>query len=233
MDSFNKEFSKSILNKGADISKDLAEIGLDSILNDGLLKDVPVISALTALFKMGKTISGSHFIKKLILFLYEFNNASIDSDKLELFKNKFESNKNYEKKVLESLILIIDRFDKEFKSKIFALLFSEYLNETYSWDEFQDLSRIIELLFISDIKIIRYLIEKNQSLMIKEINIKDFSSGTISGAIERLKTYGFLTLYKDIYDDEGTYELYKTMLTKSGKKFYNLCLHKCIEIIIS
>ena len=36
-----------------DITSDLLEVGLDSIVEDGLLKDVPILSTAISLFKMG------------------------------------------------------------------------------------------------------------------------------------------------------------------------------------
>lgn len=225
MDSLSLELGKSIVNKGTDIGVDLSEVFLDSIMEDGILKDIPIVSTISTMYKAGKSISEYIFVKKILNFINEYNKAIIDSDKLEQLKSKFESDEKYKKEVLETLILIIDRLDNEWKSTILACLFIEYINGQYSWEEFQDLSRIVEQLFLSDIKVIRNLIEKNESSIIKNINIKTMKGDTIKGSVERLKSYGFIEFEGETWESIGDYNEKSIKLTSLGGKFYNQCLH--------
>ena len=225
MDPLSLELGKSIVNKGTDVGVDLSEVFLDSVMGDGILKDIPIVSTISKMYEAGKTISEYRFVKKILNFINEYNRGIIKSDKLERLKSEFESNNKYKREVLETLILIIDRLDNEWKSTILACLFVEYINGQYSWEEFQDLSRIVEQLFLSDLKVIRNLIENHGSSIIKDINIKNMKGDTIKGSTERLKTYGFIEFEGETWGSIGDYNLKTIKLTSLGSKFYNYCLH--------
>ncbi len=51
-DFFSCALSDEVFNAGSD----LLEAGLDSIMEDGLLKEIPVISSAVSLFKIGNDI---------------------------------------------------------------------------------------------------------------------------------------------------------------------------------
>ncbi|EIA08800.1 hypothetical protein [Flavobacterium frigoris] len=61
------------------VSVELKEVGIDSILKNGLLKDIPVISVLSGIWNAGVAIRDHRFSNKLLLFLH-------DSSKLPLEK---------------------------------------------------------------------------------------------------------------------------------------------------
>ena len=67
-------FGDSLTDKSVDCLSSLAEVGLDSIMEDGLFKDVPILSTVVSLYKIGDNIKDRYNIKKLIAFLNEINN---------------------------------------------------------------------------------------------------------------------------------------------------------------
>lgn len=89
---------------------DLAEVGLDAILNDGLLKDVPVISTAIALYKIGNSIKDRHYIKKLVVFLDEINNGIADEKKRNEYRQKLQDNEDVRNQELEYLMILVDRY---------------------------------------------------------------------------------------------------------------------------
>ena len=54
---------------GSPIAIDYMEMGLDSVMEDGLLKDVPIVSTVVALYKVGNSFKERHNLKKLYIFL--------------------------------------------------------------------------------------------------------------------------------------------------------------------
>ncbi|MDZ7740301.1 MAG: hypothetical protein U5Q03_00655 [Bacteroidota bacterium] len=53
------------------VSVDLAEILVDSMINDGVFKDIPILGSIVGLGKTASTIKDTLFLKKIIHFLTE------------------------------------------------------------------------------------------------------------------------------------------------------------------
>jgi len=90
------EVEKSLVESiSPDISSntiELTEVAVDSILDDGLLRDIPIINTLVGIFKVGKTITQRYYIKKIINFLNTFN--SIEKDLLKMNCQPIKIKKN-------------------------------------------------------------------------------------------------------------------------------------------
>ena len=67
---------KTIESEGMSVGANLFEVGLDSIMEDGFLKDIPLVSTAVALYKMGNSLIDRHNIKKLVEFIKGFNENS-------------------------------------------------------------------------------------------------------------------------------------------------------------
>lgn len=89
-----------------DLISDVNEVILDSFLEDGLVKDIPIFG----LFFKGKnfvsTIQDKLFYKKMFTFLKELENTSSEDRKKET--EKIDKNPNYRTKVGEKLLFIIN-----------------------------------------------------------------------------------------------------------------------------
>lgn len=76
MNNNDLELSKSLLNtlSESDLTKigmDITEISIDSILENGVLKDFPIVGSLIGIWKTGIAINDYLFLNKMILFLKE------------------------------------------------------------------------------------------------------------------------------------------------------------------
>ena len=69
--SLSVAFGDSLKEDSVSCISDLAEVGLDAIFEDGMLKDIPILSTAVSLYKIGSSIKERHNLKKLILFLSE------------------------------------------------------------------------------------------------------------------------------------------------------------------
>jgi len=230
MKTIKEELCNSILEIDKSSIIEISESILDGFIDDSVLKNIPIVNVISSMYKTGKSISEYRFIKKILLFINEINRSEVNEDKIKNIKFRFEKEPKYKDRVLESILFIIDRLDNEMKSRILARLFIQYIDEQYSWDEFQDFSRIIESFFIVDLKLIRYLIKVNQPIYIKNIHIKNIKAYTIKGSIERLKTYGFLELLPETWGSVGDSNLKQIKLNSEGSNFYNKCLHNIVSL---
>ena len=100
-DSLSPEFESIISNA--------VELGIDALLEDGILKDIPFISSAISIYRIGKSMKERHNLKKLICFLDELNKCSLDENNRNLYAEKFQQNEKFQKQQLEYIMILIDR----------------------------------------------------------------------------------------------------------------------------
>ena len=71
--SLSLSFGNSLSEEISDIASEYAELGLDALTEDGLFKDLPFVSSIIAVYKIGKSIRERHHLAKLVSFLNEIN----------------------------------------------------------------------------------------------------------------------------------------------------------------
>jgi hypothetical protein len=145
--SFNITLTDSNLeNLGIDIS----ELAIDSVLQDGLLKDIPIVGTIINLSKFGANIHDRLFLKKLLSFLNKLE--SVPSEKRKELIQNIESSKKYRMKVGEKLLYIIDTCEDYEISELVGLLFKAFTEEKVSYDDFLKGASVLKKLSMSDFK---------------------------------------------------------------------------------
>lgn len=152
-DNKEKELSKSlketIYNSNlAEIGANIAEVTIDSVLKEGVLKDFPIIGTLVGIWKTGVTINDYLFLNKLILFLNESSKLS-EHNRSKIIDN-LES-EDYQTEAGEKLISIIDKLETGSKARMLGKALTLFGNKNISKDEFWRVSFVIERLPMSDI----------------------------------------------------------------------------------
>ena len=61
----------SMSNEAKTIATSLLEVGLDAVMDDGILKEVPILSTAVSLYKIGTSIKERHQVKILRLLLWD------------------------------------------------------------------------------------------------------------------------------------------------------------------
>lgn len=149
MSEIEKSMIETLKSDFANISKEFMEVGIDSMLQDGILKDIPIIGTLGSVFKVGISIRDRYFIRKIIEFLCSLEDTSLDERREFLVKH------SNEQRLGEKLIFILDRLDDIEKPKLIANLFKKYMYNEIDYVTFQRLSLIIEKCFIEDLKFLK------------------------------------------------------------------------------
>lgn len=130
------------------VSGELVEVGIDSILKEGLLKDIPVINVLSGIWKTGVAIRDYRFSNKLLLFLHESSKLPLEK-RLKLIEDLEDS--TFQKEAGEKLIAIIDNLETSSKAILIGKLLNLFGQEVITKDEFWRVSFIIEKLPTIDI----------------------------------------------------------------------------------
>ncbi len=83
--------SKSINEEALSSLSGIAEVGLDSIIEEGFLKDVPILSTVTSIYRIGKSVRERHHLKKFAMFLDELNSVGNSAEYQSRYKQYFSS----------------------------------------------------------------------------------------------------------------------------------------------
>ncbi len=132
------------------VTTGLAEVFTDTLIKDGITKDIPIIGTVIGLGKAGIGIKEILFLKKLIYFISELK--SISATKRNEMINKIDNSGKFRTKVGEKLLYIIDKCDDHEKSQIIAILFSAFLTKKINYAEFLRASHIVEQIILEDLK---------------------------------------------------------------------------------
>jgi len=170
------------------VSIELTEVITDSLLKDGILKDIPIIGTIVGLGKTTLNIKDHLFLKKIIYFISEIKD--IDIQKRNEMISKIEESKKFRIKVGEKLLYIIDKCEDHTSSEYIAKMFNAFLSEKIDYTDFLRASSIIQNMFLYDfenfISIESYEIEKKISGEHDYMN--DFESNLISNGLCSTKT---------------------------------------------
>lgn len=210
MDKLVDDFEKSLFNSSKDVISDYLEIGIDSLMNEGILKEIPIVNTIVGVLKIGKNVHDRNLLKQTLTFINEFNNNKISRDKLEQYKITIESNPKRSEEELGRILLLLNNFIDKEKSIMLAKIFKAYIEKIINWNEFCEYSEIINRLFIQDINLLNmiydgrvtdttnrgdlYRVERLNSLGIIEISFKSTRITTINGVQQENRQDSYLSM---------------------------------------
>lgn len=131
------------------ITTGLAEALLESLIEDGIAKDIPIIGTIVGLGKVALGIKERLFLKKIIYFISELRN--IPSSKRKQMVDNIDSSGEFSTRVGEKLLHIIDKCEDHEKSQIVARLFAAFIDQKLSYKEFLRSSSIVERTMLEDL----------------------------------------------------------------------------------
>ena len=131
-----------------EINIELSEVLLDSFMEDGIAKDIPIIGTILKLGKFSMSLKEHLFLKKIIYFIS--NLKEIPAKKRNEMVSKIDDSKTQRIKVGEKLIYIIDKCEDHISTEYVAKFFKAFLLEKISYSEFLRCTSIIQNIFIED-----------------------------------------------------------------------------------
>jgi len=143
---FDPVLSDSVIN--------IAELGIDSLLDEGLFKSIPIANLLIGFSKTAQNIHDRNLLKQTIKFINTFNSSAIDQNKLNKYKERLNKNPNYAEKELGRVIIILNTNIDLKKSDLLAKFYSTYVEEKINWAQFCELADVTSRLFIADLKLL-------------------------------------------------------------------------------
>jgi hypothetical protein len=153
--------SQVIKAESAEFLKEAAELAVDSVIEDGLLKELPLIGTLVNLFKIGKGVKEVFEVKKLAAFF--LNIQDIDEDDKKAFDEKL-GKPEFKEEFYSRLLILLEKLDEVQKAEIIANFFRLYIYNIISKNEFFRFSKIVDRGYLGDLLVMHYPIQQLKGL---------------------------------------------------------------------
>lgn len=134
----------------SDVSKEFVENIIDSMMKEGIIKDIPLVGTLFGINNLVLSIKDKLFLKKVIHFLSKINHIPIA--KREEMIDAVNSSVDQKVKVGEKLIYILDKCEDHITAKYLAQLFCAFLEHKLSYQDFLRGARIIQNILLQDLE---------------------------------------------------------------------------------
>lgn len=217
----DKEFNMLIKNDIRDIILEGMQAGISIFSDDMIIQQVPIISQIVKLYKIGNTIRDRTIINRLFIFVFCYSDLS-PKEKNRIVNN-IKKNKRSFGMYVDYLLIILDRLNDTENTKLVGKVFLEFINEGINDLELRQYCFVINMLMPGDLKI---LLEGQQKIN----NLED-----INEAYLRFISMGLMVETQDNYYNECEYsngekkieatlnpDEHFVKYTKFGKKFISI-----------
>ncbi|MEZ9762727.1 hypothetical protein AB4278_07420 [Vibrio splendidus] len=137
---------KQVIEAGLEVSETIIDQGID----DGILKDIPVVGVGYKLAAAANDIRSKVFVAKLEKFLFELESQSLESK--NRIATKMAVSDQYAERVGETIAMCIENSNDTRKSELIAKLFLAYCFDRLSENEFRRSCDVVTNHFIDDLE---------------------------------------------------------------------------------
>lgn len=128
---------------------DATELALDAVLDDGLLRDIPVVGTVSRIYRTAVSIRDRLFLKKVLSFLSEF--SGVEESERQRFAEQLETDEGSRARAGAALALLLDRLDDLDKPRIIGRLYRARLNNGLSFAKLRRFCMIVERAHLPDL----------------------------------------------------------------------------------
>ena len=126
------------------------EIAVDSVLEEGILKDIPVLSTIIRLYKAGVGVKDVLFLKKVNRFLTRLQ--SIPEEERQKFMDSMNADPKQKQRAGETLLMVLERLDDMEKPDLVAKAFVRFMREEIDLETLRRICLAIDRCFLSDLQ---------------------------------------------------------------------------------
>jgi len=101
-----------------DLAQEYAELGLDLITDDGVLRDIPIVGSIVKISKAVGSIRDRLYLKKLLHFLHKVGETT-QQEREAFIEDNCQETKQFE----ETVLLILERSDRIEKATLIGKIF--------------------------------------------------------------------------------------------------------------
>ena len=146
-------FRDSIFKPMADPMMDIGEVFLDTVFEDGILKNIPIIGTIAGIAKASVAVRDRQLAKNTYAFIKGLREYTVSQEKLEEYRHKLEDPKIANRE-LGYVLLLLDREIHAEKSVFFGRMYAAVVDQSISWEQFQELSEALDRMFMADFPVL-------------------------------------------------------------------------------
>jgi len=155
------------------LAKDYAELAIDGVMDDGVLKDIPLLGTVIGVMKFGNSINRHLSVKKLYKFLFELH--KIPEEKRIKKIDQINSSKKYQSTVGEQTFELLDKIESDGKPEIIGKLFKAVIEEKIDYLTYLRVAHIVKNIFFYDLEWLYFNTVGEE--VISSVNDSIFTSG--------------------------------------------------------
>ena len=163
MDNFIPALRDSIFDATYELTTDYLEVGLDSLLESGVLKELPIVKTITGLYKLGQNMYQRNQLKQTLSFIQGFNMKELNQAKVDQYKEKVFNDPQKCEEELGRVMIILDHHIDNIQSKVLGCFFHAYVCGAVSWEKFCELSEANRRMFVADYELLRQVSENSNA----------------------------------------------------------------------
>ncbi len=177
---------ESLLEETIDMGSEFLEIPIDQLIDNDMLRDIPIVNTLVGLGKIAMNVRDLYLIKKTVAFIASLNQNKLSKEKIARHKAKLETDSKKLNKELEFIMVMLDRMNETQKSIIMSNMYLKYLDEKtdFDWEDFGILTDILERFSIYDCPTLLEVYDKGFIGIEDEFNKLGFSRLNSLGLID-------------------------------------------------
>jgi len=138
-----ESLDQSIFKSSYPVGGNILLLNFDELAKSDVIKHIPILSVFNALYKGVLGICDRFFLRKVVLFINQFN-SGLSTLEIQKFVSDVLTDKKFRDKVNEKILILLDRFDDEFKALILAELLKSWVRGDIDWNTFQRLTNTVE-----------------------------------------------------------------------------------------
>lgn len=142
------------------LSKDFAEVAIDGVLDDGVLRDLPLVGAVVGVIKFGNSINKHLSAKKIYKFLFEIHKIP-QEDRIKKI-DEINNSKKYQSSVGEMIFELLDRIESDGKPEIIGKMFAAVIEEKIDFTDYLKCAHIVKNFFYYDLVTLKNGYEKGE-----------------------------------------------------------------------
>ena len=140
------------------LSKDFAEVAVDGIMDDGILRDLPLVGGLVGIIKFGNSINKHLTAKKIYKFLFELHHIPQEQRIKKI--DEINNSKRYRSSVGEMIFELLERIESDGKPEIIGKIFAAVIEEKIDYKHYLKCAHTVKNFFYYDLEELKTRYEK-------------------------------------------------------------------------
>lgn len=207
----------TIFSPSYELAADYVEIGIDAVLDSGVLKEIPIVKTISSICKVGYNLHERNLIKQTLSFIDGFNSGNLSQEKVEEYRKELESNPSKAEKELGRVLIILGNHIENIQSNVLGGFYSAYVKGAISWRKFCELSEANRRMFVSDYMILGEA-ARNEGINIENRELYQVDRLISLGLLQNQNRLGGAMWVKVLEPAGQTGK--DVMVTSFGKMFY-------------